>query len=798
MAKTYQTVFELGGKLNSTFLKAFGQANKSAGELRNEIAKVQKNSDFQKAAKSTGVFQGALKKVVAAATAATIAIGGISAATSAVNTAMDFEAQIDSIQAVSGMADSEMSKIQALALEMGAKTKYSALEAAQGMEELIKAGMSAQQVMDGGAEAALNLAAAGEIGLADSAEIMSTAMNAFKKDGMAAADAANILAGTANASATGVEDLRQSLAAVSAVASGAGMSFKDTNIALGLFANNGLKSSDAGTSLKTMLSNLQPTTKAQIEQFRALGLITADGSNQFFDAAGNLKSLGDISGLLRKSMKGLTNQQRMLAMETMFGSDAIRAANILFNEGAEGVQKFDSDMSNVTALDVATKRMDNAKGAVEQFNGAMETLKISALMPTMPLIKKVALAAADFAGKMTEWLSSEQAKKWGDTLRGAVGFVGGAFRSLWKVIGPIAAGIGNTFTDMFSGGDLKGGMAGLFGEMKGLAQEWGGALVDLWPTVKSVFGSIGSIFKQLLPLSAKVALTIWTEFTKVWKALLPVGIYIQQKLWPILSKVFGFIAHDVTPAISRAFSAMLPTFLNVAGKIGQTISALFNFVKPIINALVGVFNFAFPIIKSVVLAAIHSVSGVFNGLMTTLGGVLDFITGVFSGNWGKAWEGLVDIFSGVFSALGSILKVPINAVIGLINQAFEKIGSISIDIPDWVPGLGGKTFGVDLPQIPLLATGGVATGPTLAMVGEGREDEAILPLSKLDSMLQSRSPSGQAGSAGVTIQITNSPKIYVSGSATEQDAKRIAAASNDDLEKRLRALKKQKQRVSFA
>lgn len=121
-----------------------------------------------------------------------------------------------------------------------------------------------------------------------------------------------------------------------------------------------------------------------------------------------------------------------------------------------------------------------------------------------------------------------------------------------------------------------------------------------------------------------------------------------------------------------------------------------------------------------------------------------------------------------------------------------------MNVPDWVPGIGGKTLGFDLPQIPLLANGGVATGPTFAMVGEGREDEAILPLSKLDSMLQSRTPSGKPESAGVTIQITNSPKIYVSGTATEQDAKRIAAASNDDLEKRLRALKKQQQRVSFA
>ncbi|AOK88956.1 phage tail tape measure protein [Paenibacillus polymyxa] len=121
--------------------------------------------------------------------------------------------------------------------------------------------MSTAQVQAGGLNAALNLATAGGLGLAEAAEVMSTALNSFKKDGLTAAQAADTLAGTANASATDVHDLRYSLAVVGSVADGVGMSFKDANTALGLFANNGLKGADAGTSLKTFLSNLVPATE---------------------------------------------------------------------------------------------------------------------------------------------------------------------------------------------------------------------------------------------------------------------------------------------------------------------------------------------------------------------------------------------------------------------------------------------------------------------------------------------------------------------------------------------------------
>lgn len=401
MSREYELAFRMKADLDAKFSKSFSSASEKIDELERKLHKLdntgQGNGGFGKRiVTGLGNIGRAAGMAAGMGIAAGIAATGY-AVTNSIQKAMGFEAQMSSIGALTGASNAELAKMQSLALKMGANTKYSALEAAQGIEELLKAGLTPAAVQAGGLEAALNLATAGSLELASAAEIMSTALNAYKKDSMTAAQASNILAGTANASATSVEDLQYSLAAVSAVAAGVGLTFKDTNIALGLFANNGLKGSDAGTSLKTMLMNLQPKTKEQIALFKKLGLVTAAGANAFYDQHGNIKSLEDISGELRNALKKQTAQQRAMTLETMFGSDAVRAANILFNEGAEGVEKFQKEMSKVTALDVAKRKMDNAAGAVEQFKGALETLQISALLPTMPIIKDLATAAANFA-----------------------------------------------------------------------------------------------------------------------------------------------------------------------------------------------------------------------------------------------------------------------------------------------------------------------------------------------------------------------------------------------------------------
>jgi TP901 family phage tail tape measure protein len=347
------------------------------------------------------------------------AVGGVAVVANSLDKAMAFEKQIDSIasldsrfQDLHGNIDKSgkaYGSLQALALKLGATTSYSALEAAQGMEELVKAGMPLQSVLNGGAQAALNLAAAGGVDVAKAAEVLAVSVNAFGNDQSlkgvnGAATAANILAGTANAAATDVAQLKYGISAVGAVANGLGLDFKDTASAIGLFTNAGLEASDAGTSLKTFLSYLKPTTKTQIALMDKLGLVTKKG-NAFYQN-GKIKDLASIADTLRVSLKKLNQEQRNDVLKEIFGQDGIRAGQILFEQGAEGVKKFQTEMAKTNALEMAKQKMNNAAGAVEQFKGALETLQISALLPTMPIIKNLATRAADFVGKYTPQITA--------------------------------------------------------------------------------------------------------------------------------------------------------------------------------------------------------------------------------------------------------------------------------------------------------------------------------------------------------------------------------------------------------
>lgn len=318
--------------------------------------------------------------------AATVGVGSL--LVNSAQKSMDFSAQVSSIKALTQLPDDQIDQVREKALQLGKDTQFSALEAAKGMTELLKAGIDVKDVMGDASQAALDLATAGELSLPEAAEVMSTAMNAFDMND--AAHAADILAGAANASATDVHELRYSLAMCSAVASGVGMSFEDTNTALAVFASKGLKGSDAGTSLKTMFARLEPMTKSQYAAFSELNLLTEEGTSLFYDQAGKMKSLADIADLLHDRMSNLTNEKQQRLLYEMFGSDAIRGGTILLNKGADGVNKMYEAMTHFTASQVAIEKMNSAKGAVERLRGSFETFQIKAMKPFEPVIAKIA------------------------------------------------------------------------------------------------------------------------------------------------------------------------------------------------------------------------------------------------------------------------------------------------------------------------------------------------------------------------------------------------------------------------
>lgn len=409
--------------------------------------------------------------------------------------------------------------------------------------------MDTATIKAGGLVSALNLATAGGMNLTDSATLMSNALNAFRNDNLKAADAANILAGAANASAADMIDLKFGLAAVGPVSAGIGMSLKDTSAALALFSNYSLSGQDAGTSFKTMLSNLEPKTKKANELMMDLGIVTKNGSNAFFDAKGNVKSLADVAGVLHKALGGMTAQQRQSTLYTLFGSDAIRAGNILYEAGAKGVKKMYGEMGKVTALDVAKQKMNNASGAVEQFKGALETLQISVLTPLMPVIKNGANALADWVSH----IKPEQIKQWGDNISAAgqkvvefAGFIHKHWSGISTTVEAIAAAVIT----------LKVGLTGLM----------------IVSTITKLFNAwrAGTLALTMaeLGLNAAMLLNPWTWVIAGIAALVAAGVVLY-KNWGKVKSVWNSVWDSIKSAAAKGVNSVIDGINTLISQINK-------------------------------------------------------------------------------------------------------------------------------------------------------------------------------------------------------------------------------------
>lgn len=346
-------------------------------------------------------FGGFAVTAIAGVVASMVTLGAAS-----ITAAAGFEKSLSGIKSVSGANAEEMKGLSGLALQLGKDTSFSASEAAKGIEELVKGGVSIADIMGGAATSALNLAAAGEIDLAAAAEIAANSMSIFGLKGKDMENVVNQIAGAANASSLGVGDFRESLNQVGSIAATIGLSFDDTARSIAVMGAAGVKGSDAGTSLKTMLMGLQPQTKEQITLFEELGLITESGANAFFTAEGKAKSMSEISGVLSESLADLTDQQRVAALEIMFGSDAMRAGAIFAKAGAEGFDQMAESMGKVSAASVAEERLNNLSGSLEQLYGSLETAAIILGTAFLPLLKSGADAFTEIVNAATPFLET--------------------------------------------------------------------------------------------------------------------------------------------------------------------------------------------------------------------------------------------------------------------------------------------------------------------------------------------------------------------------------------------------------
>lgn len=407
--------------------KGVDKADKSVDQFKKKHAAASK--EITDAAKTTAlVYSGAV-------------VGGFALA---VNAAKNFEQSLANVAAAGGkQAADQMDAIRKKALQLGADTSFSAVEAADAMEVLIKAGLSVSDVLNGAADAAVNLAAAESISIPEAAEIAAVAMTSFNLEASKMPDIANQISRSASATKMNVKEFGMAMNQAGAVSKLVGFKFEDMALAITAMGKAGIVGSDAGTSLKTMLLNLVPSTGPAREAMRELGLLTKDGANAFYDAQGRVKSMTEVSEILYQATKNLSPAQKQLALETIFGSDAIRAAAIISEQGAAGMNKLTSEMnSQLSVAEKAKVKQDTLAGSIEKMKGSIETAGIligTAFIPVMRDIAGAIEKAADWFSKLSP--ATQETITW--ILLGSVAFLGLSFaivkivtlmQALWTVL----------------------------------------------------------------------------------------------------------------------------------------------------------------------------------------------------------------------------------------------------------------------------------------------------------------------------------------------------------------------------
>lgn len=289
----------------------------------------------------------------------------------AVSKFAEFDQAMSFVAATGDDARENMDALRQAALDAGAATVFSATESANAIEEMAKAGVDAKDILGGGLKGALDLAAAGGLGVADAAGIAATALKTFKLEGSDMSHVADLLAAGAGKAMGDVSDLSQALSQGGQAAALTGLSIEETTAALAAFASQGLLGSDAGTSLKTMLLNLNPTTKKAADLVEQYNL-------QAFDQQGNFIGLAAYAGKLQAALGDMSAEQQSATLKTIFGTDAYRAAAVVLGEGEEGIRNWITAVDDQGyAAETAATRLDNLMGDWEAFTGALDTAFIS-------------------------------------------------------------------------------------------------------------------------------------------------------------------------------------------------------------------------------------------------------------------------------------------------------------------------------------------------------------------------------------------------------------------------------------
>lgn len=623
-----------------------------------------------------------------------------------------FEKRLDDLQAVSGANAKAMASMKKQALELGQSTKFGAMEVADAQVNLVKGGLAVKEVIGGALPAALTLAAAGDMELAEAARTTVNAMKLFDLQGKNSADIADMLSVAANKTTADVNDFAFALRQGGSVAKVAGYSLNEAVTVLEALAQAGIRNSDAGTSMKAAFIQLLSPSEQQLALQKKLNL-------EFVTQEGTLKSGIAISKMLRKELGNKTDAQRADYLSVLAGTDGFRTLSSLYAAGPAKLRAFSkANEKNGTAAEIARKKMDNLSGDTKKLGNSLEVAAIKAGDTFNPMLREVVqgltgavkgASNADFSG-MFDSVKNTVGPEMNiggniDTgkLSAAVSNVGKGIK--WatenvivpalKVLGPMilnqlggairaVSGILEILVGILTG-DWRTALEGLKDYTLGLATVFTAPFVALWGVIDGpVLAALSAVMGVLTPVGqAFAAAGNWiadatSNIVGFVGSLLPVKVALA---------VIGTAAGVIWSHMAGQIGMVMPVMKGFANYIGILVKAVAGLLGPAIR-------FVGQVIRSIFVGAIRTgiavLKVIWNAIKTfgiAIGNVVGIVSNLLRGDWAGAWRnakelvlgiisGILSHFRGMFNVIKTVASSGISTVKVVVSGGFDAIKSM--------------------------------------------------------------------------------------------------------------------------
>jgi TP901 family phage tail tape measure protein len=720
------------GRVNEATLQRAQQLQRQITQLTERRAQLaNRMAAVESAQQNVNTQQGRLGAVAGAATVAAAPLVG------AVTVAANFEQAMSKVQAITNASNEDMKRLNATAQELGAKTQFSASQAAEAMSYLGMAGWKTEQIISG-MPGLLDLAAASGSDLATVADIVSDDLTAFGMSADQAGHMADVMAAASTNANTNVEMMGQTFKYAGAVAGALGYDLEDVAIATGLMANAGIKADQAGTSLRSIMTRLAAPTKESGTAMDMLGISVTN-------ADGTMKPFMQTMEDLRDAFSGLSEAEKAEYAKSLAGQEAMSGFLAIVNASDEDFAKLSNEITNCdgAAARMASIMNNNAKGAITQLMSAVEGAAIALgqvfLPPLTAIIKKISEVVSSFtawakehqelvaglgavaaavAGAAVSFYAFKTAQAYielfgakfalfCETTIGYVPTLSGAFRTLGQHIFQVFTMIGRAPMAMVNGikaipGLISGAGSAIMGVVTGMMSSIGTAITGAITFIRTLFagGLVNGIRGAFIVIRTIMATNPIGLALLALSAVVGIVIANWESFKETAGVVWGYISNIISGTVQRisdTFGRVVDTITNVWNKVTGQSSSSSELIAAVFNNLGFAVEVIFAGLAATIETSINIIANIIETLAKVIGGLITFVTGVFSGDWEKAWNGLSDIVGGVLDGIRGTIEAFVGGASQMLSNllGFGGVKPESPESPETPEAGDGKAVTVD-------------------------------------------------------------------------------------------------------